>query len=291
MRIFLNGQILSREEAKVSVLDRGFLYGDGVFETLRSYHGRIFRCEDHVQRLFRSAEAIRMSLPFSLEEIRDSLYRTLSANNLQDARIRISVTRGEGEPGHMDVTDSSPTVCIVATPFAGHPQEKYSMGVRADIVSTRQIPPEVLSPQAKSLNRLNLILAQMEIRGSGAEEAFLLTMNGQVAEGTTSNIFMVQGGVVTTPPLSLGILDGITRREVLRIATTIGIPVLEESFRPNDLVAAEECFITSTTKEVMPVVHIGGKAVGQGIPGKLTRNLLDTFRKWVESDSTGHRTR
>ena len=277
MRIYLNGELLPREEARVSVFDRGFLYGDGVFETLRAYAGVIFRCREHVERLLQSAEAIRLSIPQTPEALETALNDTLRANNLKEARIRITVTRGEGEPGMMDSVSTPPTVCIVATPFAGPPPEKFRDGIRADIASVRQIPPQVLPPSAKSLNRLPLILSRMEIAGTGAEEALMLTLEGFVAEGTMSNVFLVKAGKVITPPLSLGILDGITRREVLQLASASGIPWAEEGFGPEAFGGAAESFLTSTTFEVMPLVNVGGTPIGEGVPGPVTRRLQESF--------------
>ncbi|MBI4714985.1 MAG: aminotransferase class IV [Nitrospirae bacterium] len=288
MRIYLNGELLPQEKARVSVFDRGFLYGDGVFETLRAYGGAIFRCREHVERLLHSAEAIRLPVPQTPAELEAVLYATLRANDLREARIRITVTRGEGEPGMMDSVTTPPTVCIVATPFAGPPPEKFRDGIRADIASVRQIPPQVLPPSAKSLNRLPLILSRMEIAGTGAEEALMLTLEGFVAEGTMSNVFLVKAGKVITPPLSLGILDGITRREVLHLCSVLGIPWEEKVFGPERFGEADEAFLTSTTFEVMPLVNVGGNPVGDGLPGPVTRALMDVFRQSIQSVASGN---
>ncbi|MBI5197799.1 MAG: aminotransferase class IV [Nitrospirae bacterium] len=288
MWIHLNGRIVPKEEAKISVFDRGFLFGDGVFETLRSYQGTIFRCTEHLERLARSAHAISMVLSDTGEKLQEAMYETLRTNNLQDARIRIILTRGESEPGQMDSIGKTLTTCIIATPFSGHPHEKYQKGIRADLSTGRQIPPEVLNPLAKSLNRLNLVLARLEMQNAGADEALLLTLQGHVAEGTSSNVFMVKDQKLITPPLSSGILEGITRREIWDIARREGIPCEEKLFYPTDLQTAEECFVTSTTMEVMPVTNLGGIPIGRGVPGQTTRHLLESYRQRIQSVSNRH---
>ena len=278
MLIFLNGFLVPEGAAKVSVLDRGFLYGDGVFETLRAYNGTIFRCDDHIDRLFQSAGAISIQLPFTKEYFKEALYRTLQENNLQDAYLRLAVTRGESEPG-LDIEGcSNPTVIIIPKAFSGYPGELYERGIRAAVVNTRRMPSSVLDPQIKSLNFLNNIMARIEAKGFNAAEGFMLNTDGYVAEGTVSNIFIVKDGVIKTPPLSVGILDGVTRSIVIDLAKGNSIPLIEQPFYPEELYNADECFITSTIYEVMAVTSTAETQIGNGKPGVLTKRLLKLFR-------------
>jgi len=279
MLIFINGILLPQDQAKVSVLDRGFLYGDGVFETLRAYSGAIFHCNDHLDRLFQSAEAIYITIPFTPDHLKKSLYKTLEANHLKDAYLRLSVTRGVSEPG-LDIGGCpSPTLTIIAKGFSGYPDSLYQSGIHAAVVNTRRIPASALNPAVKSLNFLNNIMARVEATRLNAAEAVMLNMEGYVAEGTVSNIFMVKDGLVKTPPLSAGILNGVTRSIVIDLLKENGIPVIEQAFYPDELYTADECFVTSTLYEVMPVTFINGSAVGSGQPGKLTQMILNLFRR------------
>ncbi|MBI5406268.1 MAG: branched-chain-amino-acid transaminase [Nitrospirae bacterium] len=279
MLIFLNNSLVPEEAAKVSVLDRGFLYGDGVFETLRVYSGTIFHCNDHLDRLFQSAEAIYLQLPFTRDYLIEALYKTLEANHLNDAYLRLSVTRGVSEPG-LDIGGCpSSTLTIIAKEFSGYPDNLYQSGIRAAVVNTRRIPASALNPAIKSLNFLNNIMARVEATRLNAAEAIMLNMEGYVAEGTVSNIFMVKDGIVKTPPLSAGILNGVTRSIVIDLLKENGIPVIEQAFYPNEFYTADECFVTSTLYEVMPMTSINGSAVGSGQPGSLTQTILNLFRR------------
>ncbi len=278
MLIFLNSSFVPEGDAKVSIFDRGFLYGDGVFETLRAYRGIIFHCNDHIDRLFQSANAIYITLPFTKEYFKEALYRTLQENNLRDAYLRLSVTRGESEPG-LDIEGCShPTVIIIPKAFSGYPEDRYAHGIKAAVVNTRRIPPSVLDPKIKSLNFLNNIMAKIETKDIAASEGIMLNIEGYVAEGTVSNVFIVKDGVIKTPSLSVGILNGVTRSIVIDLARGNNTLVIEQPFYPDELYTADECFITSTIAEVLPVTSIDNKQIGNGQPGEISKQLLKSFR-------------
>ncbi len=278
MLIFINGSLVPQDEAKVSVLDRGFLYGDGVFETLRAYSGKIFRLDDHITRLFNSLDAICLKYTFSEGYISDALYKTLRVNHLNDAYLRLTITRGLSPPG-LDIEGSlDPTITIVAREFSGYSEGLYISGIRAAVVNTGRVPASALNPGIKSINFLNNIMARIEATSAGASEAFMINTEGYIAEGSVSNIFMVKDGVIRTPPLSAGILNGVTRSWVITIAHNNNIQLSEEPFVPDEIYSADECFVTSTLYEVMPVTTINNKPVGDGQPGKLTKKLLALFR-------------
>ncbi|OGW42021.1 MAG: branched-chain-amino-acid transaminase [Nitrospirae bacterium RBG_16_43_11] len=279
MLIFINGLLIPQDEAKVSVLDRGFLYGDGVFETLRAYSGKIFRIDDHIKRLFCSANAICLKTPFTGNYIKESLYQTLMGNNLKDAYLRLTITRGISDPGLDTEGCLNPTMTIISREFSGYPEDLYRHGIKAAVVSTRRIPASALNPEIKSLNFLNNIMARMEAKHANASEAIMLSTEGYVAEGTVSNIFIVKDGVVKTPPLSVGILNGVTRSLVIGLAQKNNIPLTEQQFQPEELYAADECFVTSTLYEVMPVTSINNKPVGTGHPGDISQSMLSIFRE------------
>ena len=279
MLIFINGNLLPQDEAKVSVLDRGFLYGDGVFETLRAYSGKIFHLDDHVIRLFRSANSIYLKTPFTEDYVKEALYKTLTENNLKDAYLRLTITRGRSNPG-LDIEDClDPTITVISSEFSGYAASLYRQGISAAVVNTRRIPPSALNPEIKSLNFLNNIMARVEARRVDASEAIMLSTEGYVAEGTVSNIFIVKDGIVKTPPLSVGILNGVTRSLVICLAQKNNIPLIEQHFQPEELYAADECFVTSTLYEVMPVTSINNKPVGTGHPEDISQTILSLFRE------------
>ena len=258
--IYINGKFWKKSEAKVSVFDHGLLYGDGIFETLRAYGGRILFLSRHIKRLFASASAISLETGRSPDDIRGILYQTLTQNHLTDAYIRLSVTRGEGEIGLNPALCPLPTTIIQAKPFAGHPQEHYQQGIRASLVQVRRNAPQTTDPSIKSLNFLNNILAMQEALRAGAQEAVMLSTDGWVCEGSVSNIFWVRNGVLKTPDLRVGLLAGVTREAVLEIARQEGLTVEEGCFPPEDLLGATEAFVTNTTYEVMPVTSLGQTA-------------------------------
>lgn len=283
MLIFINGSLVPDTEAKVSVFDRGFLYGDGVFETLRSYNGTIFRCEGHLERLFISAAGIYITCPFTKDYLKESLYRTLKENNLKNAYLRLTVTRGESEPG-LDIEQSmGPTVIIIPREFNGYPEGLYLKGIHAAVVTTRRTPPSVLNPAIKSINFLNNIMARAEVKVFGASEGIMLNTDGYVAEGTVSNIFIVKDGIIKTPSLDTGILNGVTRSVVISLARENKIPLNEAPLYPDELYNADECFITNTTYEIMPVTTLNGRGVGDSQPGEITKRLINLFRAMIAS--------
>lgn len=279
MLIYISGSLVSERDAKISIFDRGFLYGDGVFETLRAYKGVIFRCNDHIDRLFNSASAIYIKIPFKKDYLKEALYNTLKENNMEDASLRLSITRGESGPG-LDI-EGCPRPSVIITPraFNGYPEGMYTGGIHAAVVAIRRIPASSLSPGIKSLNFLNNILAKIEAKDLSASEGIMLSVEGYVAEGAVSNIFIVKDGVIKTPPLSVGILNGVTRAAVIELARKNNIPLLEKAFFPDELYNADECFITSTMYEVMPVTTLNNKQVGNGKPGELSKRLLKLFRE------------
>jgi branched-chain amino acid aminotransferase len=282
MLVYLNGDFVPKEEAKVSVFDHGYLYGDGIYETLRAYGGRLFHLEEHLARLKHSADSISLELPFPLSRIGEALNQAVKKNNLTEAYVRIQISRGPGEIGLDPGLCPEPTTVIVAKPFKEYPKEYFERGVSIAIVQTRRNHPLALSPSIKGTNFLNNILAKIESSRAGAYEAVMLNWEGYVAEGTISNIFFVQSGVLCTPSLETGILEGVTRGLVLDLARNEHIPTKEALILPDDLFKADECFITNTTVEVMPATTINGKPVGNGKPGPITAVLRKAYKNEVQ---------
>ncbi len=281
MLVYINGQFKPREEALVSVFDHGFLYGDGIYETMRAYAGSLFLVRKHLARLKKSARAISLRLPQPIDKIEHALNETLRVNNLRDAYVRIQISRGQGEIGLDPALCPAPTMVIVAKPFRDYPAEQYHKGVSLAIVRTRRNHPLALPPSIKGTNFLNNILAKIESIKAGAYEALMLNWEGYVAEGTISNVFMVKKGVLYTPGLETGILEGVTRDLVLGLARRKRIIVRETLLSPRQLLAADESFITNTTMEVMPVTRINRKRVGSGLPGPVTAALAQAYRSEV----------
>lgn len=281
MLVYMNGHFLPREEARVSVFDHGYLYGDGIYETLRSYDGKIFLLNRHLARLRQSAELISLTLPLPLDKISDALKEALTVNKLQNAYLRIQISRGPGEIGLDPALCPAPTMVIVTRPFHDYPQDLYEKGVAVALVATRRNHPLALPPAIKSTNFLNNILAKIESLQAGAYEGILLNWKGYVAEGTISNIFTVRKGVLSTPSLETGILEGVTRDLVLHLARTAGIRTREALLRPKNLLQADECFLTNTTVEVMPVTTVDSTVIGAGTPGPVTRALMQAYRAEV----------
>jgi len=281
MLVYVNGKFLSKDDAKISVFDHGFLYGDGVYETMRAYRGRIFLVSKHLARLKQSADAISLSLPLPLDKIGEALNEALTVNKLNEAYIRIQISRGAGEIGLDPALCPAPSMVIMTRPFKDYPPELYANGVDVAIVQTRRNHPLALDPAIKGTNFLNNILAKIESIKTGAYEGIMLNWKGYVAEGTISNIFTVKKGVLHTPHLDTGILEGITRDLVLHLARKEKIPTREMLMRPKDLIKADECFITNTTIEVLPVTAIDGRPVGSGRPGPITERLMHAYRNEV----------
>jgi len=274
--VYLNGSLIPRSQAKVSALDYGFLYGFGLFETMRAYEGQVFRLESHLSRLVRSAELL--GLPVRVPELKDAVRDTIKANRLSDARIRITISTGEGEMPPDPATCQKPTVLVLAERYQPYPEEVYQRGFRAVISSIRRNSQSPLS-RLKSANYLESILARQQARETGVDEAVCLNDKGLLAEASMSNIFLVSDGILRTPGEESGILPGITRGVILELALKLGIKALEEDIRPSELFQAQEVFLTNSLIEVMPLTEIEGKPIAPGRPGALSRRLLAAYRK------------
>jgi len=264
--------------AKISVLDRGFLYGDGVYEAVRVYEGKIFRVEQHWKRLDHSLKGIGLRIPWSHQDLTRACVATLKANRLKEAMIRVTISRGAGELGYDPGTCRHPTFTVIALPIRTDLQERWRQGVKVSIVKIRRNSTRSLSPAIKHTNALNGILAKIESLKVRAFEGVFLNLDGYVAEGTISNIFIVKNGTVKTPALDCGILDGVTRHAVLEVARGSGRKILETYLKIQDVLKADEIFLTSTTMEVMPVVKVDRTVIGGGRPGPVTRSLHIAFR-------------
>lgn len=284
LQIYITGKFYAKEDAKISVYDHGLLYGDGVFEGMRSYSGKVFRLEEHLDRLYESARAISLTIPMSKEEMAKATYETLQKNNLVDAYIRLIVTRGAGSLGLDPNRTSDPQIIIIADSISLYPEEFYEKGLKIITASTIRNHPAALSPRIKSLNYLNNIMAKIEGLQAGCIEALMLNHKGEVAECTGDNIFIIKKGVLMTPPKDAGILEGITRNAILDIAKELGITAFEQTMTRHDLFVADECFLTGSAAEVIPVVTIDGRPVGDGNVGPLTKQLLAAFKKHVHGN-------
>ncbi len=272
----------------ISVFDHGFLYGDGIYETLRVYNGVVFRIDEHIDRLFRSAFLIGLIIPMAPDIIKKAVYKTLEANSLKEAVIRITLSRGAGPIGLDPDLCPKPTFVIFANKFKEYPEQFYKKGVKIAIVDTRRNYSKAIDPQIKSLNFLNNILAKIEAKKRNAYEAIMLNYRGYIAEGTITNIFFVRNDVLLTPSLKVGILDGITRRIILEAAKKLKIETREGRFKPEDIYNAQEVFISNTTMEVMPVAEIIDAKKFSG-PGKITRMLRQEYKKKVADYIKGER--
>jgi len=282
LKVWMNGQLVPAENAAIGVYDHGLLYGDGVFEGIRAYNGRVFKLDRHLDRLFASAQAIRLSIPFTAQQLSRAIDQTMQANGQSDAYIRLVVTRGPGDLGLDPARSKGPVVFIITDKIALCPEEMYEKGMSLITAKTVRTPAQSLNPQVKSLNYLNNILAKIEACDAGVDEALMLNYDGFVAECTAENIFIVQEGKVLTPPVSAGILEGITRGFVLELARENGIEAEETDLLPDDLYRADECFLVGTAAEIVPVTRIDGRTVGTGQPGPITKCLIDSFHKYVQ---------
>lgn len=276
-KIYINGTFFDKENARVSVFDHGLLYGDGVFEGLRSYGGKIFRLQEHLKRLWESAEAIHLEIPMTLEEMAAAVNESLQVNEIEDGYVRLVITRGVGTLGLDPDQTSDPQVIIIADRVTLYPDEFYTDGLKIVTVSTVRNHPAALSPGIKSLNYLNNILAKVEGKQAGCIEALMLNHKGEVAECTGDNIFLVRRGELLTPPREAGILDGITRQAVCELGSESGIPVHQIPLTCHDVFAADECFLTGTAAEVIPVIEVDSRPIGDGKPGPVTRDLIERF--------------
>ena len=279
MLIYLNGELVPKEKAMVSVFDHGLLYGDGVFEGIRVYEGNIFRLKEHIDRLFESAKTIALESPYTPEELSEATIETVAANGLRNVYVRLVMSRGVGDLGIDPANCKRPTVFIIADKIKLYPEEFYDNGISLVTDSTRRIPLQCLDPRIKSLNYLNNILAKIEARKAGVPEAIMLNGSGRVAECTADNIFILKDGTLKTPGLTEGALPGVTRGAVLELAETAGIETHPEArLGLHDLYNADECFLTGTGAEIVPVINIDNRVVADGTPGRTTLRLLDAFR-------------
>lgn len=282
--IFLNGHFVRKEEAVVSVYDHGFLYGDGIFEGIRSYGGNIFRLEEHVTRLYDSAKSIMLSIPYTKEEMTAIIIDTLRQNDLKDAYIRLVISRGVGDLGLDPNKCANPQVIVIAEPLKLFPKELYDSGIEIVTVATRRNRADVLSPMVKSLNYLNNILVKIEANLAGVSEALMLNDQGYVAEGSADNIFIIRNNRILTPPGYVGALVGVTRNVIMEIAAQKGYEIAEGVFTRHDVYTADEVFLTGTAAEVIAVVKVDGRIIGNGSPGPITQDLLSSFREVTLSD-------
>jgi len=285
-KVFINGEFYDREDAKISVFDKGFLYGDGVFEGIRAYDGKIFKLDEHVDRLFEGARAIMLEPPYAKEEIKKIIIETCRINNVKDAYIRPVLSRGIGDLGLNPFLAKKASFVVIVDNLVMYPQEIYEKGMPVIVASTVRSSLNALPPVIKSLNYLNSILAKIEAANAGVPEAVMLNESGFVSECTGDNIFIVRKGVLITPPREAGILEGITRKTVIEIAKKHGIPVEERLFPKIDLYIADEIFLTGTGAEVVPVTNVDKRIIGNGEPGKITKFILEEYRKLTRTEGT-----
>lgn len=284
LRVYINGKLYNRKEAKISAFDHGFLYGDGVFEGVRAYNGLIFKFKEHIDRLYESAQTIMLKIPLTKTKMVEAIIKTLRANKLKDAYIRLIVSRGEGDLGLDPGKCKTATVVIITDKIILYPEELYKKGLELITVPTHRNLPEALNPQIKSLNYLNNILAKIEAKNCGFQEAIMLNHQGYVTECTGDNIFICKSKILMTPPGYSGILNGITRQTVLQLAKSKGIPFKETMLTRHDLFNADEAFLTGTAAEIIPVVKIDGRLIAKGKPCEITLNLMGWFRHLTKMD-------
>ncbi|MCE9546068.1 MAG: branched-chain-amino-acid transaminase [Planctomycetia bacterium] len=282
-KVYINGRLFEKEDAKISVYDHGLLYGDGVFEGIRSYSGRVFRLDEHLARLWDSAQAIWLTIPMTREAMAKAVRDTLAANGILDGYIRLIVTRGAGSLGLDPNRTADPQVIIITDSISMYPEEYYTRGLDLVTASTIRNHPAALSPRIKSLNYLNNILAKIEGLQAGCVEALMLNHKGEVAECTGDNIFIVRGRELVTPPCDAGILEGVTRDAVMQLAREAELIVSETPLTRHDVYVADECFLTGTAAEVIPVVKLDARKIGTGAPGPITGDLRERFRKLTRS--------
>ncbi|MCA9131939.1 MAG: branched-chain-amino-acid transaminase [Planctomycetales bacterium] len=281
IEIYINGKYYAKEDAKISVYDHGLLYGDGVFEGLRAYAGKIFRLDEHLQRLYESARSIMLEIPLTPAALGEAVQATLDRNKIADGYIRLVVTRGAGSLGIDPGKTSDPQVIIIADHIELYPKPLYENGMEIITSSTIRNHPAAVNPRIKSLNYLNNVLAKLEGKRAGCLEALMLNHRGEVAECTGDNIFLVRRGQLLTPPIDAGILEGITRGAVIELARQAGIEVLEITLSRHDVYIADECFLTGSAAEVIPVIKVDDRPIGDGQVGPITRQLSQAFHALV----------
>jgi len=290
MKVYVNGELVDKKDAKVSVFDHGFLYGDGVFEGIRSYNCLVFKLQEHIDRLYESAHSIMLRIPMTKKEMIKAVVKTLKVNSLKDGYIRLVVSRGIGDLG-LDIRKckGNETVIIIADKIIFYPNELYDKGMEIVTVATTRNSHESLNPQIKCLNYLNNIMAKMEAVNLGYEEALMLNESGYVAECTGDNIFMISEGELYTPPECMGALRGITRDVALGIAKKLGVPVHEHVFTRHELFISDECFLTGTAAEIVPVVKVDARVIGDGKPGKITKRIMAEFHKLTKKEGVKYK--
>jgi branched-chain amino acid aminotransferase len=286
LKIFIDGNFYDQAEAKISVFDHGLLYGDGIFEGIRAYNSRVFFLREHLLRLYDSAKAILLKIPIPLETMHEVVLETCRQNELKDGYIRLVVTRGIGDLGMSPDKCPTPTVFIIAASIQLYPKEYYEQGLRVNTAPTQRVSPAALSPAIKSLNYLNNIMAKIEGNQYGAQESIMLNAEGYVAECTGDNVFVLKNGQIFTPPIYAGALGGITRRVIFDLAKTLGKEVKETQLTRYDLFVADEIFLTGTGAEVVPVVNVDGRVIGQGQPGVTTREIMRRFHEITQTTGT-----
>ncbi|HZV34341.1 MAG TPA: branched-chain-amino-acid transaminase [Verrucomicrobiae bacterium] len=283
MKIYIDGKYTDEKNAKISVFDHGLLYGDGIFEGIRAYNGRIFKLREHIERLFCSAKSIMLNIPLSFDEMMEAVVKTCRDNKIRDGYIRLLVTRGVGSLGLNPYRCKTPSVIIIADKIQLYPEELYRRGLDIITVPTVRNLHSALNPAIKSLNYLNNVLAKIEALNGGCEEAVMLNSEGYVSECTGDNIFIAKAGTLSTPPLAAGALYGITRMVVMELARKQGLTVAEPNLTRYDLFNADECFLTGTGAELIPVVKIDGRVIGAGKPGPVTKRLVSSYRALTNS--------
>ena len=286
LQIYVDGEFFDQADAKVSVFDHGLLYGDGVFEGIRFYNGRVFQMEAHIDRLWESARSICLEIPISRQEMDEALLETIRQNDLRDGYVRLIVTRGVGNLGLNPVQCKRPSIIIIASTIALYSEETYRRGLTVVTVPTRRMGPATLNPAIKSLNYLNNVLARIEANLANADEALMLNDAGNIAECTADNLFVVKRGQIMTPPISAGALRGITRGVVFDIAAELDIKISEPELTRHDLYIADEAFLTGTAAEVIPMVKVDGRAIGDGKPGEITKRTIARFRELTRETGT-----
>ncbi len=283
--IYLNGEYVTKSDAKVSVFDQGILYGDGVFEGIRVYNGRVFKCKEHIDRIYNTAKAIMLEIPLTKDEFKEALLETCRRNEIKEGYIRPVVTRGVGNLGLNPKNSSKATVFIIASTISLYPKEMYEKGMPIVTATQRRNKATIVDPQIKSLNYLNNILAKIEANRAGVPEALMLNHDGIVAECTGDNIFIIKDGVIYTPPVHVGILDGITRRTVMYLAEQMNYKVVEKEFSLFNVYIADECFLTGTAAEVIPVTAVDQRVIGEdGTVGNITKKLIAAFHEYTRSN-------
>ncbi|MCP3796239.1 branched-chain-amino-acid transaminase [Paenibacillus sp. S33] len=282
--IYLDGQHVTKENAKVSVYDHGFLYGDGIFEGIRIYNGNIFKCKEHLERLYDSAKSIQLNIPLSPDEMLEAMAETIRLNEMRNGYIRLIVSRGAGNLGLDPLRCAKASVIIIVEQLAIYPEEAYLTGLKTISVSQRRNIPDALNPKIKSLNYLNNILVKIQSNYAGVGEAIMLNSQGYVTEGSADNIFIVKNGVLYTPPCYLGALEGITRNAIIDLCAKLGYSLKEQPFTLHDVYVADEVFFTGTAAEVIAAYEVDGRTIGSGVAGPVTLELLSEFRKIVDQD-------